>query len=98
VRLAAAFILAACCTAPAREGHVSSLAIILDIDSADSVLLPRVRCLARLPKMRKSGAAAFLVTAIATITWNAVAAVLLGCVVAAVPWMAARFAQPACAA
>ena len=50
----------------------------------------------RLPKMRKSDAAAFLVTAIAIITWNAVAAVLLGCVVAAVPWMAARFAsQPA---
>jgi len=47
----------------------------------------------RLPKMRKVDASAFLLTAIATMTWNAVAAVLLGCAVAAIPWVLERFAQ-----
>ena len=43
MRLAAAFILAACYTASAREGHLSSVAIILDVDSVDSTILSEMR-------------------------------------------------------
>jgi SulP family sulfate permease len=45
----------------------------------------------RLPKMRRSDAAAFLVTAVAVLAVNAVAAVALGCSVYAVRWAVYRF-------
>ena len=47
----------------------------------------------RLAKMRRSDAAAFLSTALATMLWNAVAAILIGCAVAALPYLFRRRSQ-----
>ena len=47
----------------------------------------------RLAKMRRTDAAAFLSTALATMLWNAVAAILIGCLVAALPYIFRRRSQ-----
>ena len=52
----------------------------------------------RLPKMRTSEAAAFLVTLLAVLITNAVIAVAAGCAVASLPWLQQKFAPAAAAA
>ncbi len=48
----------------------------------------------RLPKMRRSDAAAFLSTALASLLVNAIAAVTIGCSVYALKWLIERFREP----